>query len=143
MSRVIKTESAGKDRTFLSKSIVKAIRELMQQSEPNDLSKDLAAYIALSLLEIHETVDMSVAAWEKRGYWVKADRFRLDWEWCEFLGKDMKKAVLSDDWQSVAVTAMKVGQKFNSIQISPRNRLGIPWTGAWRKLLKYEEEKKE
>ena len=140
MSRVIKTESAGKDRTFLSKAIVKAIRELMQQSEPNDLSRDLAAYIALSLLDIHATVDVSVAAWEKRGYWVKADRFRLDWEWCEFSGLDMKKAVLSDDWQSVAITAMKIGQKFNSIQISPRNRLGTPWLGAWKKLQKLEKE---
>ena len=44
-------------------------------------SRDLAAFIAISLEKIFETVETSVVAWEKKGYWVKADRFRLEWEW--------------------------------------------------------------
>ncbi len=35
----------------------------------------------LALEEINSNIDKSVEAWEKRGYWVKADKFRLDWEW--------------------------------------------------------------
>ncbi len=49
MSRVINPESVGKERNRLSKGIVIAIRELMKQSEPNPLTKDLTAYIILSL----------------------------------------------------------------------------------------------
>ena len=66
MSRVIKTESAGKDRTRLSKEVVIALRELMRQSQPDDTSRELAAFIALALGEINATIEASVAAWEKR-----------------------------------------------------------------------------
>ena len=81
MGRVINPDSSGKERTKLTKSIVKAIRQLMNQSRPDQITKDLAAFIAIGLQDIYLTVDVSVEAWEKRGYWVKADRFRLDWEW--------------------------------------------------------------
>ena len=49
---MINPEGAGKERNRLVKSIVLAMRELMRQSEPDEHSRDLAAYIALALLEI-------------------------------------------------------------------------------------------
>ncbi len=72
MGRVINPEGAGKERSRLVKSVVLSMRELMRQTEPNDYSRDLASYIALALLEINNTVETSVAAWEKKGYWVKS-----------------------------------------------------------------------
>jgi hypothetical protein len=135
---VINPESAGKDRTRLSKSVVLALSELMRQTEPNDVSKDLAAYIALALLEIHSTVDSSVTAWEKRGYWVKADRFRMDWEWSASLGNKMKNAVLQEDWANIAMISVQVAQRLMSIQVPVRHRLGTPWVGAWQHLVKGE-----
>ncbi|PIW20880.1 MAG: hypothetical protein COW33_00765, partial [Anaerolineae bacterium CG17_big_fil_post_rev_8_21_14_2_50_57_27] len=72
MSRIINLESAGKERTRLTRAIVLAVRELARQSGPGAESRDLAAYLALSLRAIADTIDVSVAAWEKRGYWVKA-----------------------------------------------------------------------
>jgi hypothetical protein len=78
LSRVIKTETAAKDRTRLTRAVVLALRELMRQTQPDNHSRDLAAFISFALLEINQTIDASVAAWEKRGYWVKADRFRMD-----------------------------------------------------------------
>ncbi|PKN87371.1 MAG: hypothetical protein CVU46_04580, partial [Chloroflexi bacterium HGW-Chloroflexi-8] len=95
MSRVINPESSGKERTKLTKTIVKAIRELMVQKEPNKLTKDLTAYISIALMEIHKTVDVSVEAWEKRGYWLKADKFRLDWEWTEIFSVQMRDSLLN------------------------------------------------
>ena len=85
MSRVINSESAGKDRTCLTKTVVIAIRELLRQKEPSDLSRDLIACILMSLDGIYDTVDASVEAWEKRGYWLKADRFRMDWQWTKII----------------------------------------------------------
>ena len=77
MGRVINIESSGKERNKLTKSIVKAIRELMNQQKTDTLTHDLAAFIAISLEEIYQTVDVSVTAWEKRGYWLKADEVQV------------------------------------------------------------------
>lgn len=134
MGRVINPESAGKDRPRLTKSIVLAMRELMKQSQPDDISRDLAAYIAIALLTIAEGIDASVEAWEKRDYWVKADRFRMEWEWAGRLGDQMRAAVLSDDWAGVARAAVQVGGKLSSVKIAEKHRLGTPWVGAWKEL---------
>jgi hypothetical protein len=131
---VINPESAGKDRTRLVKTTVLAMRELMRQTQPDETSRDLAAYIALALLEIAATIEPSVAAWEKKGYWVKADRFRLEWEWSGRAGESMREAVLAEDWASVARVSAQVGGKLMSVKIAERHRLGTPWIGAFRKL---------
>lgn len=136
MSRVINTESAGKDRTRLTKSVVLAIRELMKQSQPDQHSRDLAAFIALALEEIAGSIDTSVQAWEKRGYWVKADRFRMDWAWSGRLGQAMREAVKQEDWGSIAMLSAQVAQKLMSVEVSPNHRLGTPWVGAWEQLAK-------
>lgn len=134
MSRVINPDSAGKERTNLSKAIVLALRELMRQSEANEASRDLAAFISLALEQIYQTVDVSVTAWEKRGYWVKADRFRMEWEWSARLGRNLRQAVLADDWATVALTAAQIGQKLMNVDVPVRHRLGTPWVGAWNEL---------
>jgi hypothetical protein len=133
LSRVYSTESSGRDRTRLSKSIVLALRELMRQSEPNDQTRDLAAYVVLALEEIAKGIDASVAAWEKRDYWVKADKFRLEWEWAGKTAQSLRAALLADDWGTVALNAVKVGQQLKKVTVAERHRLGTPWVGAWKK----------
>ncbi|HWQ46327.1 MAG TPA: hypothetical protein VN376_05635 [Longilinea sp.] len=135
MSRVINLESAGKDRTRLVKTVVLALRELMRQQEPDASSRDLVAYISVALMTISETIDVSVAAWEKRGYWVKADRFRMEWDWAAGAAKKLQTALQQEDWGTIAMTAALIGQKFSTIKIAEHNRLGTPWVGA-SKLLK-------
>ena len=134
MSRVYNPESVGKDRTRYSKSIVLALRELMKQSEPNELTKDLTAFVVLALEEISANIDVSVEAWEKRGYWVKADKFRLEWEWAGSYAKTLKSALLAEDWGTVAMTSAKIAQKLNKVTVPEHHRLGTPWVGAWKKL---------
>jgi len=136
LGRVINPEGVGKERTQLSRGVVLAIRELMKQTQPDDTSRDLAAFIALALLQIAATIDTSVTAWEKRGYWVKADRFRMDWAWAERFGNTMRQAVLVDDWGTVAMTSAQIAQKLMTVQVPVRHRLGTPWAGAWEQLRK-------
>ena len=62
MSNVYNPDSAGKDRTRLTKTIVLALRELMKQPEPNDQTRDTAAYVVLALDEINKNIDASVEA---------------------------------------------------------------------------------
>ena len=134
MGRVINPDGVGKERTRLTRAVVLALRELMQQSEPDRDTRDLAAFIALALKAVSETIDTSVSAWEKRGYWIKADRFRMDWAWSEKYAGDMKQAVLQDDWGKVAITAAQVTEKLKDVKVPQRHRLGTPWVGAWDKL---------
>jgi hypothetical protein len=136
LSRVINPDGVGKERTRLVKSIVLTMRELMRQSEPNESTKDMAAFIAVALIEISKTIETSVGAWEKKGYWVKADRFRMEWVWTERLGNQMREAVLNDDWGTIAMIMAQVGGKFNTVEIAPKHRLGEPWQGAWQRLQK-------
>lgn len=131
MSRVIKTNKSGTERTRLVKSIVLAIRELMAQPEPNDESLDLAAYIVLALNAIYDNVESSVVAWEKRGYWVKADRFRMEWLWTKTYGDELKGALVAQQWEPIPGVLVKIGSKLSDVKVSPRHRMGTPWKGAW------------
>ncbi|RME89124.1 MAG: hypothetical protein D6770_05305 [Anaerolineae bacterium] len=134
MSRIIKTETAGKDRTRLTRAVVAALRELTKQTEPGPEALDLAAFIALALETIAATIDPSVAAWEKRGYWLKADRFRRDWAWSGKMGAAMRQAVLDEDWPRIAILAAQIATRLSNVNVSPNHRMGTPWKGAYRKL---------
>jgi len=134
VSRVINPDSAGKDRTRLSKAIVLAVRELARQTEVTQEAKDIAAFISLALKSISAGIDASVAAWEKRDYWVKADRFRMEWMWTGQYAEKMKTAVQSDDWGSVAMLSAQIAQKFGKVVIAQNHRLGRPWVGAFKQL---------
>ncbi len=136
LSRIINPDSAGKERTRLTKAIVLAVRELAQQTGPGAESRDLAAFITLALAIIAETIDVSVAAWEKRGYWVKADKFRMDWAWTGQLADKMRVVVLAEDWTGVAQVAAQIAGRLNRITVPAGHRLGRPWVGAWEKLIK-------
>lgn len=134
MGRVINPDSVGKERKQLTRAVVIALRELTQQGKPSSEARDLAAIIALSLEAIAETVERTVVPWEKRDYWLKADRFRLDWAWAERIAGEMRRAVLEDDWAAIATLSAKVAEKLSGEKIPQRHRLGRFWEGAWEKL---------
>ena len=134
MSRVINPESAGKDRTRLSKAIVLAMRELAKQKDITEETRDLAAFIALALRTIANGIDASVAAWEKRDYWVKADRFRIEWMWSGQYADKLRVALFTNDWGAVAMLMPQIAQKFSKIEVSENHRLGKPWVGAFKQL---------
>ena len=134
MSPIINPESAGKERTQLTKAIVLAVRELARQTDVTEEAKDLAAFIAIALKNVWEGIDVSVAAWEKRGYWVKADRFRMDWMWTGQVAEKMRTALLAEDWGTIAMLMPQIAQKFGKIEVSKNHRLGKPWVGAYGQL---------
>ena len=134
MSRVINPESAGKERTQLTKAVVLAVRELAKQAEVTDEARDLAAFIALALKSISEGIDISVAAWEKRDYWIKADKFRMEWMWTGQVADKMKVAIFTNDWGTIAMLMPQIAQKFGKIMVSDNHRLGKPWVGAYQQL---------
>ncbi|MBT3313733.1 MAG: hypothetical protein HN390_03875 [Anaerolineae bacterium] len=139
MSRIINPNSAGKERTKLTRAVALAVRELAKTDPSANAGQlneahDLAAFISLALEIVAETIEVSVVAWEKRNYWVKADKFRMEWRWAGQLAEEMRVAALKDDWTSVAQVAMQVAVKLQKIKISDKHRMGRPWVGSWQKL---------
>ena len=136
MSRIINPESAGKQRTQLSKAIVLAVRELARQKDVTAETRDLASFIAMALQIIADGIEVSVTAWEKRDYWIKADKFRMEWLWAGQIAEKMRTSVLSEDWASVALLSAQTAQKLAKIKVSDNHRLGKPWVGAFEQLKK-------
>jgi hypothetical protein len=134
LSRLINPDSVGKERARLTKAIVLCMRELARQAGVTPEAKDLAAFIALALKSISEGIDVSVAAWEKRDYWVKADKFRMEWMWAGQVASKMSEAVLSDDWGAIATQIPQIARKLNKVQVSDNHRIGRPWIGAYKQL---------
>ena len=134
MSRVINPNAPGKERNRLKRATALALRVLMVESRPNAKTRDLVAFITLALEGIVKTVEVTTTAWEKRDYWIKADRFRLEWDWARRLGQEMRKAVLSEDWEMIPKIAIQIFEYVGDEKISERHRMGKPWIGAWEEL---------
>jgi hypothetical protein len=43
----------------------------------------------------------------------------------------MRVGLRTDNWSEIAQVAAQVAQKLNKISVTPGNRLGKPWVGAW------------
>lgn len=134
MSRVINPNAAGQDRGRLMKTVASTLRALLAHGAVDDTSRDMAAFIAAALQAIASGIETSVTAWEKRGYWLKADRFRLDWEWTGRIGAGLERALIEDDWGKIAAYCVQIGDKVKDIELPKSARGGEPWVGAWRKL---------
>jgi len=103
----------------------------MKQTSVSSDTRDLAAFISNALLAVHNTVEESTVPWEKRGYWGKGDKFRLEWEWTKRIGEEMLEATREEDWPKVAMLSATVGQQLSNVQVSDKHRMGKPWVGAW------------
>ena len=95
MSRVINTANPGKERGQLRRTCAEVLRHLMFKRTLDDETKDMAAVLVYALEGIAETVDVTVEAWEKRDYFIKADRFRLEWEWVRPTARRLRELILA------------------------------------------------
>jgi len=136
LGRVINPERPGKLRERLLKVLVIALEEYKSFDGVSVQTKDIAAFIALTLTAISQTAERTASAWEKRDYWIKADRFRNEWIWVSMYGDRMQAAVLDDDYSLVHTTVMDILEFVNDIEVPKRHRLGTPWTGAYQELKK-------
>ena len=137
MTRIIKTSTPGKERSTLSRAIVVTIREFMRQSEPDKNTQDMIAFIILALQEIASEIDNSVAAWEKRGYWVKADKYRMEWQWSGELAGKLIVTFNDQKWPEIAGLLIEIMHYFENIKVSDRHRMGQPWVGAFKEYQNY------
>ena len=134
MGKIINLDSGGKQRAILQRNILHACRCYCTEQNINSEVLDIVAFIYSTLKEIEKSIELTTSAWERRDYWVKADRFRMEWSWARRLGMAMQQAVLVDDWAGVAGSAAQIAMKVNGVKVPQRHNLGTPWVGARKRL---------
>ena len=136
MSRIINIDNPATIRNRNRRSIAEILRLLMQKPDLDAEAKDMAAMIVFLLQEIYEGVEKSAAAWEKRDYWMKAERFMRDWKWTIEMAADIDDVIRHEAWDLLPELLLMVVPHFDDIHIKTMTRKATLWRGAYGRLLK-------
>ncbi len=134
MSRVIHVDNPGKRRNAARRSIAEILRYLSRKAQIDDEAKDMAAALVFLLTEIKATVDESAAAWEKRGYWMKVERFVRDYEWIPEAAANLDDVIRHDAWDLLPELLADLSPHFDDIHIKTLTRKPTEWRGAYSRL---------
>jgi hypothetical protein len=135
MSRVISIDGPGKVRNQHRRTIAEALRRLSQKPQLDDEAKDLVALIIFSLHGIADTIDRTVDAWEKRDYYLKADRFREQWRWVEPIADELSAITYEGQWNQLPIVLAQLMPHFADIKIKKMTRKPGLWQGAYQKFM--------
>ena len=135
MSRLINGTNPGTERNQLRRTVAEALRHLMGKKQIDEESKDLVALIVYSLRGISEGIEQSARAWEKRDYFVKADKFRMDWAWAEKYANKLEVIMRGELWTELPLALAELAAKFSDITITKFVRTDALWRGRYRQLM--------
>lgn len=139
MSRVFRAESGSSIRNRELRLIASALRYAAEGAPAPAEAKDLMAFLALRLRTVHDTVEQAARAWERRDYWVKADRFRHEWSWVRQSEAALNDALRAEDLAAARVAALELAQSINGVQPYKSSKKGA-WQGAHREWQTSESE---
>jgi hypothetical protein len=111
------------------------LRRLASKPSVDEEAKDMAAAMVFLLRDIDDGIDVSTLAWEKRDYWLKADRFRIDWEWAGQAAVDIEDLIRNEAWDLLPRLMMELFPRFASIRIKRLTRKPELWRGAYGQLM--------
>ncbi len=135
MSRVINVNNPSKRRNANQRTIAELLRRLSQKGTLDEEAKDMAATIVFCLNEIAQGVEQTVTAWEKRDYWMKAERFMRKWEWTAEMAANLDDVIRNEAWDLMPELLAELFPRYTDIQIKTMTRKPDVWRGAYRKLL--------
>jgi len=135
MSRVINIANPGTRRSRLRRTIAEILRQMMLKRGLDAEAKDMVATVVLSLEGIAETIEESTSAWEKRNYFLKADRFRRQWEWVPLHAERLRRLVLEEAWDQLPRELALLAPYFKDVRVVKLTRESSAWEGNYRALL--------
>lgn len=135
MSRVINTNNPGKVRSNNMRTIAEILRRVGVKAEIDAEARDMFAALVFLLRDIHESALTTVNAWEKRGYWMKADRFMRDWEWSAEMASNLEDVLRNEAWDLVPRLLGELAPQTAEVQVKNLTRSTSAWRGAYQKLL--------
>ena len=135
MSRVINPNAPAKTRNRNMRTIAEILRRMSSKTTLDSESKDMTATIVYLLREIHDGVMISVTAWEKRGYWMKADRFIREWQWTSETAYNLEDVIRNDAWDLLPRLLGDLFPHTADIELKKLTRSPSIWQGGYQKLL--------
>jgi hypothetical protein len=112
--------------------MAQALRAVVQRAEvSDDEAREVLAFLALSLAELNESVEETAHAWEQRQYWLKADRFRMEWAWIPRLLGRLESSLRDGDLDQSHRCGMELAKVLSDRHLRPRDSSASPWRGAW------------
>ena len=132
---MINPNSPGKARNQHMRTLAEILRRMAEKRTVDDEVKDMAAAMVFIFRDIDDQVNATTEAWEKRNYWVKADRFRLEWEWAAQAAADVEDVIRHEAWDLIPRLAMDLFPHFASIRIKRLTRDPKLWRGAYAQLM--------
>jgi hypothetical protein len=133
LGRVYNPNRPGKERERLLKVIVVVINELHSSGVGSSEFEDLSAFLLLSLTAVCRSIEKTTTAWEKRGYWIKADRFRLEWMWLDSCITKLDRELDKGNWSSIINVSDEILRHLDEVPLLRKHRYGKPWLGAYSK----------
>jgi hypothetical protein len=134
MSRVINVNNPTKIRNQHRRTIAEILRRLSEKSAIDAETKDMAAMLVYLLRDIHTGVEQTAEAWEKRDYWMKAERFLREWSWTGETAANLEDVIRNEAWDLLPRLIVELYPHFADIQIKNMTRPSDTWQGAYRKL---------
>lgn len=136
MSRVINVDGPGKTRNRWRRTVAEALRHLTAKKELDAEARDLAALVVFGLRGIAESVGQTTEAWDKRDYYLKADQFRLEWEWAGRAAEQMTATIQAGQWKDLPPQLAELLPRFADIRIAKFTRSPTLWQGCYRRLMR-------
>ncbi|MFZ4813584.1 MAG: hypothetical protein ACOYL5_03535 [Phototrophicaceae bacterium] len=135
MSRIINTDSIGKQRNQQRRIIAEMLRRVSQKPQIDDEAKDMLAAMIYALQEIDEGIDVAVEAWEKRNYWNKADAFRQEWRWVASMEVALWGVLKEERWDDLPALMVRLAPYFADININKFMKGEDTWQGKYDELV--------
>lgn len=134
MSRVFRPESLHSRRKRYLRLLAYTLRALLLHNKQDATARDMLAYAALLLDDIQDLVNTTVTSWERKGFWLKADRFRLEWAWVGEMRDALLQALQQEDWETLTGLTAQLFGRISQVEVPKHVKDKQPWEGAWRTL---------
>lgn len=135
MGRVINTNNPTAARNYSRRTVAEMLRQISHKSAIDAETKDMAAALIFALRDIQSNVQQSAEAWEKRGYWMKAERFLREWNWVKEIAYNLEDVLRYEAWDLLPELLSQLLPHVADIEVTKLMRTAITWQGAYARLL--------
>jgi len=135
MGRLVTVDSTSTERQRHRRTIAEALNRLMAKRSLDAEAKDLAALIVWSLQAIVVGVERSATVWDKKHYYLKADRLRADWAWADRSSERLANIIRAGDWARLPVVLADLAPRLADIHVAKLTRSPALWAGAYERLM--------
>ncbi len=80
-------------------------------------------------------METTAAAWENRDYYLKADRFRREWDWAGPAAERLYRLIRQERWEQLPQELAQLAPRFSDIRIAKLTRSPATWKASYRLLL--------